>query len=342
MTTTSSEKLDSKLQIDDNVNVVEELSVTTPLKQQKDDRNIWKHKAKIIKAICIGQILCFLNASTYAMTSYLGQNSDGATALIQSISIYWTLPIVLIIVSYKYGAESVVSFLHGIGLRLGFGIAVCDILGSMCLIFGIQMTNVLSAQLLGVCSIPFVMICSYFLLKRKGNWYQLISAIVAITGFIVITASDGRDGHTQLIGDVLCLLSSLLFAIANTLQEYTINVISPFSAMNYIIILSVYGPLVTTPFCLLFIFVPFKYPTDLLEILVLIAYPFSQLVLYSCIPFIILYSSATFFNISNLSSTVYGMGFDIFLFKKYPTLLSIGGGCCIFLSVFIYSIGEWI
>ncbi|BFU20799.1 membrane-spanning protein, putative [Entamoeba histolytica HM-1:IMSS-B] len=305
-----------------------------------NDKSTSKRKWNVVKGFLIGQTISIINASTYAMTNYLGQKSSSGTAIIQTISVYWSLPIILILVSLKYGSNSIVEFLKSVKWYYCLGITFCDISATFCLVIGIQNTNILSSQLISVCGIPFVMILSYFILKRRFNLIQVFSAIIALSGFILVSIADGQNGSSELIGDLLCLISTILYAIANTLQEKTVNIISPFSSMNYIIILSVHAPLLSLPTLLLLFFFPFDFNISVIELTLLIAYPLLQVIIYASIAFIILMTSAAFFNISNLSSSIYGLIYDMILFNKYPGVLSIIGALLIILSVMLYSFIE--
>ncbi|EKE41716.1 hypothetical protein ENUP19_0248G0020 [Entamoeba nuttalli] len=305
-----------------------------------NDKSTSKRKWNVVKGFFIGQTISIINASTYAMTNYLGQKSSSGTAIIQTISVYWSLPIILIFVSLKYGANSIVEFLKSVKWYYCLGITLCDISATFCLVIGIQNTNILSSQLISVCGIPFVMVLSYFILKRRFNLIQVFSAIIALSGFILVSIADGQNGSSELIGDLLCLISTILYAIANTLQEKTVNIISPFSSMNYIIILSVHAPLLSLPTLLLLFFFPFDFNISVIEITLLIAYPLLQVIIYASIAYIILMTSAAFFNISNLSSSIYGLIYDMILFNKYPSVLSVIGALLIILSVMLYSFIE--
>ncbi|EDR28172.1 hypothetical protein, conserved [Entamoeba dispar SAW760] len=305
-----------------------------------NDKSTSKRKWNVIKGFFIGQTISIINASTYAMTNYLGQKSSSGTAIIQTVSVYWSLPIILIFVSLKYGSNSIVEFLKSVKWYYCLGITLCDITATFCLVIGIQNTNILSSQLISVCSIPFVMVLSYFILKRRFNLIQIFSAVIALSGFVLVSIEDSQNGSSELIGDLLCLISTILYAIANTLQEKTVNIISPFSSMNYIIILSVHAPLLSLPTLLLLFLFPFDFNISAIELILLISYPILQIIIYASIAYIILMTSAAFFNISNLSSSIYGLVYDMILFNKYPGILSIIGALLIILSVVFYSFIE--
>ena len=305
------------------------------------DKNVSKFNWNMLKGLGIGQLVCIVNATTYAMTNYLGQSSSTGTAVIQTVSIYWGLLIIVLAVIIKYGFDELVNFLKSMKWYYCIGITVCDILATLCVIIGIQMTNILSSQLISVCGIPFVLILSFFILKRRFHWIQLISSIIAIVGFVLVALSDGSDGETGWIGDIFCLASAFLFSVANTLQEKTVNVSSKFNSLNYVVILGTCGPLLSLPALFLLFLWPINIEMGSAEIIILCIYPLLQLFIYSSIAYVILFTSAAFFNISNLSSSIYGLIYDIALFSKVPGLLSILGAVLIFASVILFSIVQF-
>ena len=323
------------------MNANEKTKISNETISNETDKNVSKFNWRMIKGFGIGQLVCIVNSTTYAMTSYLGQSSSIGTAVIQTVTIYWGLLIILGYVCIRYGISEVINFLKQLKWYYCIGITLCDIIATLCLIIGIQMTNVLSSQLISVCGIPFVMILSYFLLKRRFHWAQMISAIVAIGGFVLLTFSDGSDGKTGWIGDIFCLVATFLFSFANTLQEKTVHITSPFNPFNYVVILAICGPILSLPSLFLLFAWPLQLPMETVEIVILCLYPLLQLFIYSSIAFVILYTSAAFFNISNLSSSIYGLLYDIFLFDKIPGILAILGAILIFSSVILFSLVQF-
>ncbi|ELP90735.1 hypothetical protein EIN_025640 [Entamoeba invadens IP1] len=297
-------------------------------------------KSKVIKGFLIGQILSVINATTYAMTNYLGQTTMTGSAIFQAISVYWALPIPLFILSLFYSTEAIVDFLRSVKVKIALSITLIDITATVCMIIGIQKTTVVSSELISVCGIPFVIILSYFILHKTFSISQLFSAGFAVLGFILVSIGDVQKSSTQLVGDVLCLVSTILYSVSNTLQELTINMESPFSCMNYIILLGMYGPFLSLPFALLFFVFPINFNLSPTQIAVFATYPFLQVVIYSSIALVIKTTSAAFFNVSNLTSSIYGLFYDLFLFNVKPNALAIVGAVFIFISVFLFSFFE--
>jgi len=293
-----------------------------------------------LKGLGIGQCVSIVNATTYAMTNYLGKTTSTGTAIIQTVSIYWGLTCVLFFVSMKYGFSSLVTFFRSMKWYYPIALTICDISASLFLIVGIQMTNILSSQIISVCAIPFVMILSFFFLNRRFHFAQVLSALIASSGFVLIAIADGSDGSSGWVGDVFCLTATFLFSVANTMQEKTVNITSPFKSWNYVVILATCGPILSLPSLFLLFAFPIEGNLQAKEIGILCLYPILQVFIYSSIAFVIRFTSATFFNISNLTSSIFGLLYDIFLFDTYPTLLSVIGSLFVFISIVLFSFVE--
>jgi solute carrier family 35 protein F1/2 len=110
-------------------------------------------------------------------------------------------------------------------------LAFLDMEANYLAVFAYQYTDITSILLLNSLTIPWVVILSYVILGRRYNLKQMIAVLVCIGGLGLVIGSDIlRDRWGGLvrrdqawIGDLVCVGSSFLYAVQNVLQEYILK-----------------------------------------------------------------------------------------------------------------------
>lgn len=103
-------------------------------------------------------------------------------------------------------------------------IALFDLEATVLVVAAYKYTNLMSVQLLDCATIPFVVILSVVVFRRIPTRWQLIGAVIAISGVAVLVVFDakgssGNQGAEPLLGDFLCIAASACYAISNVACE---------------------------------------------------------------------------------------------------------------------------
>eukprot|EP01025_Chloroclados_australasicus_P001012 TRINITY_DN10321_c0_g1_i5.p2 TRINITY_DN10321_c0_g1~~TRINITY_DN10321_c0_g1_i5.p2 ORF type:complete len:336 (+),score=6.23 TRINITY_DN10321_c0_g1_i5:209-1216(+) len=114
-------------------------------------------------------------------------------------------------------------------------ISLFNIQGDYLIIKAYQYTNITNISLLSSFTVPCAMIFSYILLQQKFSTRQIIGGVISILGVSLLIIfnnyqqfnnnnnSDNNEQKqnygSQLIGNLLVLISACLYALSNTLQE---------------------------------------------------------------------------------------------------------------------------
>jgi solute carrier family 35, member F1/2 len=172
-------------------------------------------------AIGIGQII----SMTLAMTGFFSTNlaemgfqfpvlqSTGFYLLLSLYLIGWPFPIKLPVYLYVV-------------------LALLDVEANFLAVLAYQYTDITSVLLLNSLTIPWVVLLSYFLLNKRYTLRQMAAVGVCIGGLGLVVLSDTLRGRWDTvegeypkawIGDLICVGSSLLYAMQNVLQEYMLK-----------------------------------------------------------------------------------------------------------------------
>jgi len=159
-------------------------------------------------------------------------------------------------------------------------------------------------------------------------------------GLVVLVLSDyfynPRSSATNpVLGDVLCLAGSILYAISNVGQEFMVK---EFDRTEWLAMIGVGGSLVCG--IQLAIFereelngIQWSAPV----VLLIVAFGILLFALYSLTPFMMILGSATLFNLSLLTSDVYAIIVGIFLFDSKPSFLYFIAFAIIITGLILYN-----
>ena len=110
-------------------------------------------------------------------------------------------------------------------------LALLDVEANFLAVSAYQYTDITSVLLLNSLTIPWVVILSFFLLKRTYSRRQIVSVVTCIAGLGLCVASDtirerwsdDASRPKAWVGDLICVGSSFLYACQNVLQEYLLK-----------------------------------------------------------------------------------------------------------------------
>ncbi|GET90362.1 hypothetical protein, conserved [Leishmania tarentolae] len=191
---------------------------------------------EMLKRIVLGQALAFLISLTGVSTTKL-VNSNASYPVLQSVTAYafifaFYLPTFLVIL-YKYRAERFSNFRFFNRWWKYAILAVIDLEANYVVVLAYQYTNMISVQLLSCFTVPCVMVLSFFVLRMKFAVTHVVGGVIAIGGLVFLIALDAdglsrsERGSQEVLGDLLCLISSSLYAISNVLTEWFVKPSKP-------------------------------------------------------------------------------------------------------------------
>ncbi|EPY34064.1 solute carrier family 35, member F1/2 [Angomonas deanei] len=108
-------------------------------------------------------------------------------------------------------------------------LAVVDVEANYCVVLAYQYSDMLSIQLLNCFTVPCVLVLSFFLLKAKFALTHILGCVFAVGGLALLIGvnADGvsRDGKGSktVLGNILALIASALYATSNVLMEWFIK-----------------------------------------------------------------------------------------------------------------------
>ena len=112
-----------------------------------------------------------------------------------------------------------------------FLLALCDVEANFVVVLAYQYTSVANIMLLDCLTIPFVMGLSYFFLGARFSSQHIFGVLTCIIGLSILITADAAGvgsisvgkNSTVVIGDLLCVVASALYAISNVGQEICVR-----------------------------------------------------------------------------------------------------------------------
>lgn len=190
----------------------------------------------MLKRILLGQALAFLNSLTGVSTTKL-VNNNASYPVLQSVTAYAFicavyLPLFLFVL-YKYRAQRFSDFTFLNRWWKYAILAVVDLEANYVVVLAYQYTNMISVQLLSCFTVPCVLVLSFFFLRMKFAITHVVGGVIAIGGLVFLIALDADGlsrsggGSQEVLGDMLCLISSALYAASNVLTEWFVKPSKP-------------------------------------------------------------------------------------------------------------------
>ena len=199
--------------------------------------------------------------------------------------------------------------------------AVFDVIGLVTALYAYQLTRLASIDLMSVFGISVATVLSILFLRLRYSWLHYVGLALSLVGIVITVWSDLYDesGHINFgsfWGDLLAIFSSISYAVSNVIQEkllsegtrlfaYLGNIGMLNSALTLVFFLAfteffVLAHFDESPFFL------FYYP----------AYVFNAVVNYILIGLFVAKVGATPYNIVSLSTVLWSMLADVFVFGK--------------------------
>eukprot|EP00347_Sterkiella_histriomuscorum_P000674 403374935 len=229
--------------------------------------------------------------------------------------------------------------------------AMVDSQATLLIVKSYLYTSITSVMLLQVFSIPSALCLSIFFLKIRYRFNHYLALLFCAAGVAFSIVNDivlhpkesGQDDNTleALYGDLMVLVGAFLYATSNILQEHLIK--TGADVFNYLGFLGLFGMIITAlESC--FWFKEYEQfqnvkSGDIYKIsLYYVGFVVINFIGYTTIPFFVRRSGATLLNISNLTTIIWSMISDIFLFDRPFYWMYVAGFFVEVFAIVIFSL----
>ncbi|KAG0347335.1 hypothetical protein BG004_007925 [Podila humilis] len=297
---------------------------------------------KFLKVLALGQVLSLCITATTLFSTKLAQGEQPVSIpTTQSFLNYFVLGVVYTAVTiYKEGFRGWLDIMrHRSFYYMVF--AVIDVEGNYFMVKAYSYTSLLSAMLLDSWTIPCVVILSVFFLKVRFIRYHYLGVFIAMAGMGFLIWSDmeaGKDfpGSDYIKGDLFCILAATLYAFSNVYQEFLVRQASLYEVVGQ---LGFWATILNG----IQLAILERKEIQAVEwngsvVGYIIGFDIAMFILYSVSPLLFRLSSATFFNLSLLTSDFYGLIFGLFLFNAKINYLYAIAYVLICAGILVYNI----
>ena len=203
-------------------------------------------------------------------------------------------------------------------------------------------TTILSAQLINFWAIVVVVIISFFVLKVRYHWAQILGILVACGGMGLLMASDHiHNGFTvaggapnELKGDLFMLLGATLYGFSNVTEEFLVSKRPLYEVVGQ---LGFWGIFINGVQAAIFDRNQFKSAVWNDKIGgYIVGFTLCLFTFYTIAPILFRMSSAAFFNISLLTANFWGLLIGLKVFGYTIMWLYGVAFTCIVVGLVIY------
>ncbi|KAG0278835.1 hypothetical protein BGZ96_002212 [Linnemannia gamsii] len=317
-------------------------SATTPKTWR--ERLAFLYSRKFITILLLGQLLSLCITATTILTTKLTQGDNPISIpTTQSFLNYLVLGIVYTgITFYKEGFYGWLQIIRRRGLYY-IVFAVIDVEGNYFIVKAYNYTSLLSAMLLDSWTIPCVVILSVFVLRMRFLRLHYLGVFICLVGMGFLVWSDmiaGKNfpGSDYLKGDLFCIIGATFYALSNVGQEFLVRQRPMYEVVGQ---LGFWGAIVNGIQLAILERHELQTITWTGEVIgYIIGFDIAMFLMYSVAPILLRLSSATFFNLSLLTSDFYGLLFGIYLFQSQINQVYPIAYVLILVGIIIYNIRE--
>ncbi|CAG8533416.1 24656_t:CDS:2 [Dentiscutata erythropus] len=289
-----------------------------------------------------GQFISLCCTGSIVIVTALTINHHISLPATLSFFMYTTLTLIYTpITIYKNGIRAYLRMLKIRGWKY-FLLAFVDVEANYFGIKAYAYTSILSTILLDAWSIPVCVILSILFLRVKYHWSQYLGVGICLAGIGVLIEADFKSGKDMyyavdpIKGDILCLISATFFGISNVIEEYYVRKRPAYEVLGQ---MGFWGMIISG------IHVAILERSELTNaawtgpsISLAISFVVTTIMVYVGLPLLLRLSSATFFNLSFLTSDFYTLIFSWFLFKTVMHVLYPLAAVCTILGLLVFYI----
>ncbi|RZC76220.1 hypothetical protein C5167_000316 [Papaver somniferum] len=285
----------------------------------------WRNKNMlgVIFVLFLGQLVS-TNLAVNSFTSSLLANHSVNAPLTQVLLCYTLLALVYTpIVLYRRQKLAVPWYWY---LLLGF----IDVQGNLCVVKAYRYSSITSVMLLDCWTTPWAMILTWIFIGTRYSICQFFGAAICMAGLCLVVFSDSVGGASggkhPLLGDGL--------VIAGLGMEYCVK---KKDLVEVLSMLGIFGMLVSIcQICLMEKnnLEAIRWSPEIISLFG--SFMVSAFVFYSTIPYVLKLGGAVLFNLSLLTSDVWGVMIRVFVFHQniqwlyYVSFITVGVGLVIY------------
>ncbi|KAG0323869.1 hypothetical protein BGZ99_002402 [Dissophora globulifera] len=273
---------------------------------------------QFLKILLLGQLLSLCITATTIFSAKLAQGDNPVSIpTTQSFLNYFVLGLVYTSITiYRRGFRGWIKIMRR---RSHYYIlfAIADVEGNYFVVKAYNYTSLLSAMLLDSWTIPCVVVLSVFFLRMRFLRLHYLGVFLAMIGMGFLIWSDieaGKDfpGSNYVKGDLFCILGATLYAVSNVYQEFLVRQRPLYEVVGQ---MGFWATILNGMQLVILERDEIKSVNWTPEVIgYVIGFDIALFVMYSVSPVLFRLSSATFFNLSLLTSDFYGLLFGLFLF----------------------------
>ncbi|KAJ1743149.1 hypothetical protein LPJ68_001268 [Coemansia sp. RSA 1086] len=298
----------------------------------------WRH---FVVILVIGQILSLCITSTSVISNKLAEYQTVTVPNFQSFLVYALLLIVYMPLALVRLGPQVVW--QNIKRRFYWYIlmAVVDVEGNYFVIKAYSYTSLLSCMLLDTWTLPCVVVLTYFLMKIRYRWTQILGVLVCLGGMGLLIKGDMDAGKNYeavdaVKGDIFMLIGATCYAVSNTLEEFLVRHRPQYETVAW---LGFFGTLINGVQMGIIEHNTLQDMAWTKEIVgCTVGFGLVMFVLYTLAPFLFRMSSSTFYNLSIMTSDFYGLIFAKYMFHDQITPIYAGAFTMIVVGLFVYHV----
>ncbi|VDN06941.1 unnamed protein product [Thelazia callipaeda] len=298
---------------------------------------------RTFRNIVYGQILSLCLCGT-GVSSQLLSNKEVNTPTAQSFLNYFLLSFIYgSMLVFRKGENSFLTVLRKRGWHYLL-LSVVDVEANYIIVYAYQFSNLTSIQLLDCSTIPVVLLLSWLFLSTRYLLTHIIGVGMCLIGIAVLIWADALEGKgaiggsNRVLGDVLCLTGSVLYAVGNISEEFLIK---QNNRVEYLGMIGLFGSIISG------IQLAVLEHNELASInwsgtivMLYLLFAACMFLFYSMVSVVVQNSSALMFNLSILTADFYTLLFGLLLFQYEFYWLYIGSFLIIITGSIMYSIRE--
>jgi len=294
-----------------------------------------------ILSLILGQALSlFLTLGNTASTA-LAMNYHSSVPTAQSLLNYVFLAAIYTPYNiYKNGFRSYLQ-MQGKRWYLYVLLALIDVEGNYFYVKAFNLTSLLSAMLLDAWTIPVVVVLSITLLKQRYHLLQYVGVVMGVAGIAVLLLTDSSlrtDSSDPIRGDILCIIAATLFGVSNIFEEF---LVLKYSIPEVVGQLGLYGSIISGIQLLILERAELQTITwSPASVGLFLAYNAACVGFYTMTPILFRMRGATFFNLSLLTSDIYGLAVGVFVFQSKMGFMYPVAYVVIIASIIVYNLKQ--
>ncbi|KAI9504861.1 hypothetical protein GGI25_004199 [Coemansia spiralis] len=298
----------------------------------------WRRLALVL---ILGQVLSFCLTSTSILSEKLAASENVSLPNFQSFLVYALLCLVYMPISIvRLGWRAMWQNIKRRYYWYVF-LAAVDVEGNYFVIKAYNYTSLLACMLLDTWTLPCVVVLSFFLLRARYRWTQILGVLMCLGGMGLLIKGDVDQGKNYAAvdavkGDIFMLVGATCYALSNTTEEFIVRHRPQCETIAW---LGFFGTIINGVQMAIIEHKPLSELVWTKEVVgYTLGFDLVMFVLYTLVPLLFRLSSATVYNLSILTSDFYGLIFAKYMFHERITPIYAGAFVLIVVGLVVYHV----